>query len=175
VTNLAILARICQLAILKSMAKQVSRVRQARVGTAEIVPLLVADVFHLAGLFRRRGEEIARLAGRTQAEWQLLSAISDGARTVPQIARRLGFVRQSVQRTADHLESESLVRFVPNPDHKKSTLIELTSGGRAALDRINTAAKASHSEIAGQVDARALIQAERFLRNMCHTLDPTSR
>jgi DNA-binding MarR family transcriptional regulator len=157
------------------MAKRVSRVGQDPVGTAGIVPLLVADVFHLAGVFRRRGEEIARFAGRTQAEWQLLSAISEGGRTVPQIARRLGFVRQSVQRTADHLESKSLVRFVPNPDHKRSTLIELTAAGRSALDRINKAAEALHSEIARQVDARALVQAERFLRNMCHTLDPTTR
>lgn len=157
------------------MTKRVSRVGQDPGGAVDIVPLLVADVFHLAGVFRRRGEEIARRAGRTQAEWQLLSAISDGARTVPQIARRLGLVRQSVQRTADHLESKFLVRFVPNPDHKKSTLTELTSAGRTALDRINAAAAAVHSEIARKVDARALVQAERFLRDMCHTLDPTIR
>lgn len=157
------------------MTKRVSRLGQDPVEAADIVPLLVADVFHLAGVFRRRGEEIARRAGRTQAEWQLLSAVSDGARTVPQVARRLGLVRQSVQRTADHLESKSLIRFVPNPDHMRSTLIELTSAGRTALVKINTAAAAVHSDIAGQVDARALAQAERFLRNMCHRLDPKAR
>lgn len=174
-TDIATVVWGCQEAIIDPMTKRVSRVGQDPDGTVDIVPLLVADVFHLAGVFRRRGEEIARRAGRTQAEWQLLSAISDGARTVPQIARRLGLVRQSVQRTADHLESKSLVRFVPNPDHKRSTLTELTSAGRTALDRINTAAETVHSEIARQVDARALVQAERFLRDMCHTLDPTIR
>ena len=141
----------------------------------ETVPLLVADVFHLAGVFRRRGEEIARLAGRTQAEWQLLSALSDGARTVPQVARRLGYTRQSVQRTADFLESGSLVRFAPNPDHKTSTLVELTAAGRSALDRITTAAEAFHADVAMRVDARALIEAEGFLRRMCEVLDPRSR
>jgi DNA-binding MarR family transcriptional regulator len=157
------------------MTKRTSHKGQDLVGEADIVPLLVADVFHLAGVFRRRGEEIAGLARRTQAEWQLLSAVSDGARTVPQVARRLGLVRQSVQRTADQLESESLVRFLPNPDHKRSTLIELTSAGRAALDKISTAAAAFHSDIVGRVDARALVQTERFLRNMCHLLDPKTR
>jgi DNA-binding MarR family transcriptional regulator len=157
------------------MAKRVSRLGEVTVRTADIVPLLVADVFHLAGVFRRRGEEIAGLAGRTQAEWQMLSAISDGARTVPQVARRLGLARQSVQRTADHLDSKSLVRFVSNPDHKRSTLVELTAAGRAALDKINAAAAAFHSDIVGQVDVRALAQTERFLRKMCHVLDPKTR
>lgn len=157
------------------MAKRRSRSEQDPLRTIDVLPLLVADVFHLAGVFRRRGEEIAGLAGRTQAEWQLLSAISDGARTVPQVARRLGLARQSVQRTAHHLADMSLVRFVPNPDHKKSTLVDLTSAGRSALDRINVAAEAFHRDIAGKVDAQALIQAERFLRKMCHTLDPRAR
>jgi len=157
------------------MAKRVARRAQDDAATADIVPLLVADVFHLAGVFRRRGEEIAALARRTQAEWQLLSAVADGPRTVPQVARRLGLARQSVQRTADQLASESLIRFVPNPDHKRSTLIELTTAGRVALDKINTAAAAFHSDIGAQVDARALVQAERFLRNMCHMLDPKTR
>lgn len=155
------------------MAKRASRSGQDP--TVDVLPLLVADVFHLAGVFRRRGEEIAGLAGRTQAEWQLLSAISDGARTVPQVARRLGLARQSVQRTADHLGDMSLVRFVPNPDHKRSTLVELTSAGRSALDKINAAAEAFHDDITRKVDARALVQAERFLRQMCHTLDPKAR
>lgn len=159
----------------RAMAKRASHSGQGPVRKADLVPLLVADVFHLAGVFRRRGEEIAGLVRRTQAEWQLLSAVSDGARTVPQVARRLGLVRQSVQRTADQLESESLVRFLPNPDHKRSTLIELTPSGRAALDKINTAAAAFHSDIVGRVDARALVQAEQFLRDMCHMLDPKAR
>ena len=157
------------------MAGRVAKAGRKSVGAAETVPLLVADVFHLAGLFRRQGEEIARLAGRTQAEWQTLSAISDGARTVPQIARRLGLARQSVQRTADQLEAESLVRFVANPDHKKSTLVELTVAGRNALEKINAAAQASHREVATRVGAQSLLQAELLLRKLCDTLDPTSR
>ena len=165
----------CQWATLDGMAGRVAKAGTKNVGAAETVPLLVADVFHLAGLFRRQGEEIARLAGRTQAEWQTLSAISDGARTVPQIARRLGLARQSVQRTADQLEAESLVRFVANPDHKKSTLVELTVAGRNALEKINAAAQASHREVATRVGAQSLLQAELLLRKLCDTLDPTSR
>jgi DNA-binding MarR family transcriptional regulator len=157
------------------MAKRASGAVRDRLQGADTVPLLVANVFHLAGVFRRQGEDIARLAGRTQAEWQFLSAVSDGPRTVPQVARRLGYTRQSVQRTAAHLESGSLVRFAANPDHKKSALVELTAAGRNALDRINAGAEAFHKEIAAQVDTRALVQAELLLRQMCDMLDPRNR
>jgi DNA-binding MarR family transcriptional regulator len=157
------------------MASGAAKTGKNLVGAVEAVPLLVADVFHLAGLFRRQGEEIARLAGRTQADWQTLSAIADGPRTVPQIARRLGLARQSVQRTTDRLEVESLVRFVGNPDHKKSTLVELTAAGRNALDTINGAARAFHRDVATRVGAGALVQAELLLRRLCDTLDPRSR
>jgi DNA-binding MarR family transcriptional regulator len=169
------LAHGCQAAILVHVSKRVPRIRREGPRAADVVPLLVADVFHLAGAFRRRGDQIARLAGRTQAEWQLLSALSDGARTVPQVARRLGYTRQSVQRTADYLESKSLVQFVPNPDHKKSTLAELTLAGRSALDRITQGAEAFHREIAAHVDAGQLAETESFLRRMCDTLDHKTR
>jgi DNA-binding MarR family transcriptional regulator len=157
------------------VTKGVAGLRRNRGGAAEVVPLLVADVFHLAGVFRKQGDAIAGLVGRTQAEWQFLSAISDGPRTVPQVARRLGYARQSVQRTADHLESKSLVRFAPNPDHKKSALVELTAEGLGALDKINMRARTFHAELAARVDARALVETERFLRVLCDTLDPMSR
>ena len=172
---MTIAAGDCQSSTLEGMASRVTQAGKNRAGATETVPLLVADVFHLAGLFRRRGEEIARRAGRTQAEWQTLSAVSDRPRTVPQIARRLGLARQSVQRTADQLEAESLVGFVANPDHKKSALVELTATGRNALDRINAAAGASHREVAARVGTRALVQAELLLRRLCDTLDRAGR
>jgi DNA-binding MarR family transcriptional regulator len=157
------------------MANRGAKTVKSRATATETVPLLVADVFYLAGLFRRQGEDIARRAGRTQAEWQTLSAISDGPRTVPQIARRLGLARQSVQRTADQLEAESLVGFVPNPDHKRSTRVELKAAGRNALEKINAAAEAFHREVATRVGARALVEAELLLRRLCDRLDPSSR
>jgi DNA-binding MarR family transcriptional regulator len=156
------------------MAKRLSSAGRDQSG-AEAIPRLVADVFHLAGVFRRRGEGIAGRAGRTQGEWQILSAIADGPRTVPQVARRLGLARQRVQRTADQLEAKALVRFAPNPDHKKSTLMEITAAGRRALDKITMGADAFHRDIAAHVDARALVQVELFLRQMCDMLDPTTR
>lgn len=134
--------------------------------SATTIPLLVADVFHLAGAFRRVGDRIAGNTGQTQARWQVLSAASIDPRTVAQMARRLGYARQSVQRTADQLVRDGLGCYAPNPDHKASPLFELTPAGADALARIAKAAAKWHSKIAAGFDPRDLATASRVLRGL---------
>ena len=58
---------------------------------------------------RRYGDAFTRRPGQTEARWAVLSILSGGARTVPQVARRLGVARQSVQRVANLLTAEGLI------------------------------------------------------------------
>jgi DNA-binding MarR family transcriptional regulator len=132
-----------------------------------VIPLFVADVFHLAGAFRRLGDRIAETAGQSQAHWQLLSAASVGPRTVAQLARRLGYARQSVQRTADQLAADGLARYSHNPDHKASPFLELTGEGIGTLARITKAARKWHLALAGEVNAEELAVALRVVRQLC--------
>ncbi|BBY32927.1 hypothetical protein BST33_13305 [Mycolicibacter minnesotensis] len=106
--------------------------------------LLVADLYQAAGLARRRGERIAKSEGQSQARWQLLSVVSDGPRTVAQAARRLGTARQAVQRVANDLAQEGLLRTQANPDHRTSPLFALTDEGAQILQRMNGAAATAH-------------------------------
>src|SRR5689334_12088352 len=99
-----------------------------------LLPLIVADIFELAGRFRDDGEDIARAVGHTQARWQVMSAASAERKTVPQIARRLGVTRQNVQRIADLLVAEDWASFEHNPDHRASPHLVLNRRGRTALD-----------------------------------------
>src|SRR5579875_3831737 len=108
-----------------------------------LLPLIVADIFELAGRFRDDGEAIARTVGQTQARWQVMSTASADPRTVPQIARRLGVSRQNVQRIAGLLVADGAATFEANPDHKGSPFVVLTKRGRAALADITKAAAAS--------------------------------
>jgi DNA-binding MarR family transcriptional regulator len=98
---------------------------------------LVAEVFELAGALRRDGEAIAKLAGQTQARWQVMWIAATGRLSVAMIARRLGLARQSVQRVADAIVAEGHASFEPNLDHQRSPLLILTSDGQAVLDTIN--------------------------------------
>jgi DNA-binding MarR family transcriptional regulator len=76
-----------------------------------------------------------RALGQTEVRWAVLSVLSGGARTVPQVARRLGVTRQSVQRVANLLAAEGLIESVENPDNARSPLFRLSKRVRRSLPR----------------------------------------
>ncbi|MFI7679998.1 MarR family winged helix-turn-helix transcriptional regulator [Actinophytocola sp. NPDC049390] len=125
----------------------------------EAYRLLIADVYELAGLSRRTSEELARSLGQTAARWHVLSVLSDGPRTVPSAARRLGLAPQSVQRVVGDLVDAGLLEAVDNPDHARSPLMRLTVRGRAVVDELFAR---SQDDRAGAV-ARAGITADELL------------
>ena len=131
-----------------------------------LVPLIIADIFELAGQLRDRGEMIARSVGQTQARWQVMSAASGDPLTVPQIARRLGVTRQNVQRIADQLVSEHWATFESNPDHRASPFLVLHKRGEAALAQITEAALSSHAALARQLSATEMDAMHRTLRRL---------
>jgi DNA-binding MarR family transcriptional regulator len=54
-----------------------------------------------------------------------------GPLTVPQIAQMRPTSRQRMQRLADELAADGLVRFIDNPKHLRSKLVQLTPKGDA--------------------------------------------
>jgi DNA-binding MarR family transcriptional regulator len=101
---------------------------------------VVLATFRANGLLLAAGDVLAAEDGLTSARWQVLGAIVLAERplTVPQIARRMGLTRQSVQASVNRLRADGLVQADHNPDHLRSPLIRLTELGRekyAALDR----------------------------------------
>jgi DNA-binding MarR family transcriptional regulator len=133
---------------------------------ASLLPLIVAAVYELAGRFRDNGEVIAGTAGQTQARWQVMSAASAGPRTVPQVARRLGVSRQSVQRVADLLVAEGWATFAANPDHRGSPHLVLSKRGGVALARLAKAADAYHAELARRLVGTDVKAVHRGLRRL---------
>jgi DNA-binding MarR family transcriptional regulator len=124
---------------------------------------LVADVYELAGVLRRDGEQIAKLAGQTQARWQVMSVASAGRLSVAMIARRLGITRQSVQRVADEIVTEELASFEPNPDHQRSPLVMLTPAGQTTLDTINHTSREHHLQQAAALGQDGIGELRRLL------------
>jgi DNA-binding MarR family transcriptional regulator len=136
-----------------------------------LVPLIIADIYQLAGQLRRNADAIARPAGQSQTRWQVLSAASAEPKTVPQIARRLGLARQNVQRVADMLIEEGLASHGPNPDHKSSPHLLLTASGRATLAQLMSEARSYHRKLAGELSAVELSALRRGLRRLCDALN----
>ena len=135
------------------------------------VPLMIADIYRLAGRFREYGEAVAATVGQTQARWQVMSAASADPLSVPQIARVLGVTRQNVQRIADLLVDEGAAQFQDNPDHRASPHLVLTKRGRATLDQLTKAASGYHARLARKLSASETISIQRGLRRLLEALD----
>ena len=138
---------------------------------AALVPLILADIFELAGRFRASGEEIASRVGQTQARWQVMSAASVGPLTVPQVARRLGVSRQNVQRIANQLVNEGWAAFETNPDHRGSPHLVLNQRGQAALAQLTETALGSHVELARRLGGTELGALHHALRRLIAAVD----
>src|SRR5579872_383867 len=141
-----------------------------------LLPIIVADIYELAGRLRGYGEAIARTVGQTQARWQVMSAAaSDRPHTVPQIARVLGVTRQNVQRIADLLVAEGAAEYRDNPDHRASPHVILTRSGRTALERITQAAAGYHAALTQKLSPSDMASLQRGLRRLLEALSETPR
>ena len=61
-----------------------------------------------------------------------------GPLTVPQIAQMRPTSRQRMQRLADELAADGLVKFIDNPKHRRSKLVQLTRKGDARYRQLHT-------------------------------------
>src|SRR5262244_1646188 len=89
-----------------------------------------------------------------------------GPLTVPQIAQMRPTSRQRMQRLANELAAEGLVKFVDNPKHRRSSLVQLTPKGEAHYRALNARLLASASTMGatlGEADIRKTIETVRRL------------
>ncbi|WP_432590300.1 MarR family winged helix-turn-helix transcriptional regulator [Streptomyces sp. HD1123-B1] len=133
--------------------------------------LLIADVFEAAGSLRRLGDHTARAEGLTQTRWQLLSTVSRDPLTASQAARRLGTSRQSVQRVANDLVAFRLAAYEPNPDHRGSPLLALTSRGQEVLGRVTDRAARVHRTLLSAIPDEDIRATRVCLRQLLSALD----
>lgn len=102
----------------------------------EAVTALILDVFRLNGRLLHAGDRLVADLGLTSARWQILGAIAyaDRAEPVAWHARTMGVHRQGVQRIVNEMEKEGIVKFQPNPHHKRAQLVVLTSKGQKLFE-----------------------------------------
>ncbi|MEU9517158.1 MarR family transcriptional regulator [Streptomyces sp. NPDC048224] len=101
----------------------------------------LTEVYDLVGpLYRRaqRGVEQGLSAdGLSVGVRAVLTMLRrGGTMTVPQMGRAQAISRQFVQRMVNDAAALDLVESVPNPAHRRSSLIRLTERGRGTIDGI---------------------------------------
>jgi DNA-binding MarR family transcriptional regulator len=90
---------------------------------------------------QKSGTRLMRGTGITNARWQTLSELFalEKPVTVSELARHMGLTRQAIQRLADDMANDGLIKFVENPSDARAMHLLLTLDGKAtyhdALER----------------------------------------
>lgn len=144
-----------------------------RTPAGEVATAVVLETFRANGLILAAGNVLAADEGLTSARWHVLGAIALAGRplTVPQIARRVGLTRQSVQASVNRLLDDELVATHGNPDHRRSPLIGLTERGEATYAAVDRRQIRWSNELASGMDVGDLETAARVLRDLSGRLN----
>ena len=102
---------------------------------AAAVTALILETFRLNGRLLAAGDALVRNLDLTSARWQVLGAVAAAPLplSVAQIARSMGLTRQAVQRLANDMEGDGLLRFASNPNHQRAKLVVMTPRGESAF------------------------------------------
>jgi DNA-binding MarR family transcriptional regulator len=134
---------------------------------------VVVRTFRANGALLVSGDRLAAQEGLTAARWQVIGAVALASRplTVPQIARRMGLTRQSVQASVNRLLADGLVEADGNPDHRRSPLIRLTGRGRNTYRRLQRRQARWINELSAGLEVSELATTARVLEELTRRLD----
>ena len=136
----------------------------------EVLTALIVPVIRLGASFSRAGETIAAAGGQTLARWLVLETVGEAPVTVAQIARELGYTRQSVQRVADLLELDGLTQYAVNPAHQRSQFVRITRLGRKTLATIQSSQRDWADRVGTEIGEADLRQATSVVENLTRIL-----
>jgi DNA-binding MarR family transcriptional regulator len=107
-------------------------------GKAEAIAELMLEVAQCFFRIRAVGQKTGLITSWGGGAFGFMRSLALlGPLTVPQIAEMRPTSRQRMQRLADELAAEGLVKFIDNPKHRRSKLVLLTSKGEARYREMN--------------------------------------
>ncbi len=95
--------------------------------------------------------------------------------TVAQVARNMGLSRQGVQRIANELAADGLVRFETNPHHARAKLVVLTDEGRKSYDQARARQGPWAERLAHGLADTDVLAAAAILRSIGERLEADRR
>ncbi len=139
----------------------------------------VSDILHLLRPLLKQSEGFIRgtsVDGVTPAMSRLLGCLqTDGAQTVPALARSLGTGRQFIQRMVNDLLSCDLIERGLNPAHQKSWIISLTEKGHAHVEHTVRQEHGALKELANGLAGDELQTCLTVLDHFMHELSERER
>jgi DNA-binding MarR family transcriptional regulator len=121
---------------------------------------------------QKSGTRLMRGTGITNARWQTLSELFalEKPVTVSELARHMGLTRQAIQRLADDMANDGLIKFVENPNDARAMHLLLTLDGNAtyhdALEREWQWTNAIAEDFDAEQITRAVVLLEAITQKM---------
>ncbi|MFF9206118.1 MarR family winged helix-turn-helix transcriptional regulator [Streptomyces sp. NPDC014986] len=137
----------------------------------------LTEVYDLVGpLYRRAQRSVEQ--GLTAADGLSLGVRAvltllhrDGPMTVPQMGRAQAISRQFVQRMVNEAAARGLVESIPNPAHRRSSLIRPTLEGSAAITAVLEREHQLLREVGGGLTDADVTTCLRVLGELLRALD----
>jgi DNA-binding MarR family transcriptional regulator len=136
-------------------------------GKGEAVAALMLEVAQCFFRIRALGQKAGLITSWGGGAFGFMRSLALlGPLTVPQIAGMRPTSRQRIQRLADELADEGLVKFVDNPKHRRSKLVRLTTKGEARYRELNTRLLSIASTMAGALGEAEIRKATEVVRQL---------
>jgi len=136
-------------------------------GKGEAVAALMLEVAQCFFRIRALGQKAGLITSWGGGAFGFMRSLARlGPLTVPQIAEMRPTSRQRMQRLADELAAEGLVKFVDNPKHRRSKLVRLTSKGEARYRDLNVRLLSIASTMAGAVSEADIHKTTEIVRQL---------
>lgn len=137
---------------------------QEKLSVEKIWGEFVVQIFRLNGLYIAVGNRLTKSTGQTNARWQVLSTIYGQTRTVSETARQMGLSRQSVQRIANALRSDDLVKISVNPNDKRAPILHITKKGKIVMKKIVIEQINQAKQWSGKMPIKTVIETTKILQ-----------
>jgi len=136
-------------------------------GKAEAIGALMLEVAQCFFRIRAIGQKTGLITSWGGGSFGFLRSLALlGPLTVPQVAQTRPTSRQRMQRLADELAAAGLVRFVDNPKHRRSKLVQLTPKGEARYREMSTRFLAVASTMGVALDEAEIRKATGIVRQL---------
>jgi DNA-binding MarR family transcriptional regulator len=136
-------------------------------GKAEAVAELMLEVAQCFFRIRAIGQKTGFITSWGGGAFGFMRSLALlGPLTVPQIAQMRPTSRQRMQRLADELAAEGLVRFIDNPKHRRSMLVQLTPNGAARYGELNARFLSIASTMAVALSERDIRKTTEIVRHL---------
>ena len=115
---------------------------------------LLACVLHVANVIQDRLETALEPTGLSLAKLGALRHLAEANAPLAlgQLAERIACVKSNVTQLVDRLETDQLVRRVPDPSDRRSVRAEITDEGRARYEAGMEAVRAAEAELVAELD-----------------------